>query len=164
MCLDNLIWKSVCPMLETKSSNILVTKRLQLKFSTLSMTIGQIFAIWKRWIANLICYPVNVWLWFRPHAMNKSFFFVFFLDFHVPLLDKYFLHGQDTWSYLPQTNTSCTFWIVLLLYAHNSHHINNQPGTNVSAVCSKLRPFLIVQESYLNYWHCLCEKIRVLFP
>lgn len=150
MCLDNLIWKSVCPMLETKSSNILVTKRLQLKFSTLSMTIGQIFAIWKRWIANLICYPVNVWLWFRPHAMNKSFFFFFF------------------WI------SMCLCWINISFMVRTPGPIclrliphalfDNQPGTNVSAVCSKLRPFLIVQESYLNYWHCLCEKIRVLFP
>lgn len=36
-------------------ATFLVTKRLQLKFSTLSMTIGQIFATWKRWIASLMC-------------------------------------------------------------------------------------------------------------
>ena len=149
-------------MLETKSCNFLVTKSLQLKFSTLSMTIGQIFATWKRWIANLMCTQLrsghgsDLMLW------TKSFFP---LDFHVPLLDKYFFHGQDTWSYLPQTNTSCTFWTVLLLYAHNnSHHINNQPGTNVSAVCSKLRPFLIIQESYLNYWLIVYVKKLSIVP
>ena len=108
--------------------------------------------------SNLNIYSVNAWPWFRPHVMNKSFFF---LDLHVPLLDKYFLRGQDTWCYLPQTNTSCTLWIVFWdLYAHsNSNHINNQAWkyclscelqNETTLDCSGKLPKLLT--------HYLCEK------